>query len=113
MVQTYYTNVGGELRLDVLGHGNLANIEGLDVMCAAVTSLTNTLALNVQSAAEAKLLDEEPMIYIGDDEEGKARVLCKPCPEHFSILKTIFATVCNGLLMLSKLYPDYVEFVSE
>ena len=87
MVQLYFTNAGGEFRLDMKGHGDLENIEGLDVMCAVTTTLANTLSLNIHSCDELGMLEEEATIYIGDDAEGKARILCKPKPQYYETVK--------------------------
>ncbi|MBQ2876994.1 MAG: ribosomal-processing cysteine protease Prp [Clostridia bacterium] len=113
MVNGYYTDVGGELRLDIEGHGNIENIEGLDVMCAAVSTLTNALAINVLAADKSGWLEEEATVYVGEDGEGRARILCKPRPEYYSLVKMAFAVICNGLSMLSTLYPKYVGFIRE
>ena len=113
MVQIYFTDAGGELRVDMKGHGDLENIEKLDVMCAACTTLANTLSLNVLSAEETGYLEEPPTVYIGEDGEGRARILCKPRAEHYALVKAVFITVVNGFLMLSALYPEHVELVRE
>ena len=113
MIQIYYKDAGGELLVDMKGHGDLANMEELDVMCAATTALTNTLAINVSSAEACKMLECEPTLYIGDDGEGKARVLAKPLAEYYPTLRTVFTTVVNGFRMLSSLYPDHVALVVE
>jgi len=113
MIQVYFTDAGGELRVDMLGHGDLGNMEGLDVMCAAATTLANTLAISVMTMDEGGCLEEEATIYIGDDAEGKARILCKPKPQCYSVLKTVYATVVNGFIMLSRIYPEHVELVTE
>ena len=113
MIRIFYTYVGGELRVDIDGHGELANLEGLDVMCAATTTLTNTLAFAVINAEECGLLDEKPTVYVGEDGEGRARILCKPAPEHYAIVKAMFVTVINGYSILATLYPDFVQLFTE
>jgi uncharacterized protein YsxB (DUF464 family) len=113
MVQIYYTTVGGELRVDMKGHGDLENIEQLDVMCAATTTLANTLSLNVMTAHKLGWLDEEPTVYVGDDGEGMARILCKPKPEVYYVVKTMFETIATGFGYLAALYPANVAFIKE
>lgn len=113
MVQVYYTDAGGELRLDMKGHGDLENMEKLDVMCAASTTLANTLSINIMSAFDLGFFEEEPTIYIGDDAEGKARILCKPKAEYYHTVKCIFTTIVNGFALLSRIYPEHVEFVAD
>ena len=112
MIQVYFTDGGGELRVDMSGHGDLGNMQGLDVMCAAATTLANTLSMSVMVMDNAGCL-EEATIYIGDDAEGKARILCKPKPEYYNILKTVYATVINGFILLSRIYPEHVALTRE
>ena len=90
MIQIYYTDAGGELRVDMKGHGELENIQQLDVMCAATTVLANTLGINAYSAEQLGMLEEPAIVYIGDDGEGKARILAKPKAEYYSTVKTMF-----------------------
>lgn len=113
MVRIFYTDVGGELRVDLDGHGDLRNFESLDVMCAAVTTLTNALAFAVINAEEQGMLDEKPTVYVGEDSEGKTRILCKPKGEFYGIVKAMFVTVINGYRILGTYYPDHVEFNCE
>ena len=113
MIRIFYTDAGGELRVDLDGHGNMANFEALDVMCAATTTLTNTLAFAVIAAEEQEMLDEKPTVYVGEDGEGRARILCKPVPKHYAVVKAMFVTVINGYRILSTLYPDYVQLFTE
>lgn len=109
MIQVFYTDVGGELLVDMKGHGELENMEHLDVMCAATTTLANTLALNVMTVHELGMLEGDPTVYIGDDGEGVARIACKPRPEYYGIVKIIFKTVEVGLTYLATMYPDKIE----
>ena len=113
MVQIYMYEGEGELRVDVKGHGDLENIQKLDVMCAAVTTLTNSLALMVLTFEESGMLEEKATVYVGDDGEGKARTLAKPKPEFHPYVKTAFETVSAGYLYLATMYPEYVEFIRE
>lgn len=112
MIHVYYTDINGELRLDMKGHGELENMEKLDVMCAAATTLANTLALMVNTYEEVGMLYEK-LVYVGDDGEGKARILAKPKPEYFNTVKTSFETIACGFLPLAHLYPDKVAFIKE
>jgi uncharacterized protein YsxB (DUF464 family) len=110
MLRIFYSDEGGELRVDLDGHGDLRNFENLDVMCAAVTTLTNTLSFSVIRAENAGMLDENPTVYVGEDGEGKGRILCVPKPEYYSIVRTMFETVIGGYQILATYYPDHVEF---
>ncbi len=113
MVQVYFTDEGGTLRVDVKGHGELGNFEGLDVMCAATTVLTNTLSINVLTYKELDMLDEEPTVYVGDDGEGRARVACRPKPEYYAVVRAGFRGVVMGYQMLAAVYPGHVEFCAD
>jgi hypothetical protein len=113
MIQIYYTDVGGELRVDMKGHGELENMQHLDVMCAVTTVLTNTLGINAYNAEALGMLEEPPVVYVGDDGEGKARILAKPKAEYYGIVKTMFETVAAGFLYLATMHPENVEYVRE
>lgn len=110
MIQVYFNDEGGVFLLDVKGHGELGNFEGLDVMCAATTTLTNTLAVNVLTYEEEKMLSEKPTVYVGDDGEGRARVKCVPKPEFYPACSAGFRAVVTGYQMLAAMYPDHVQF---
>lgn len=113
MIQIYYTDAGGELRVDMKGHGELENIEHLDVMCAVTSILSNTLGINAYNAEELGMLEEPATVYIGEDGEGMARVLAKPKPEYYAIVKTIFETVVTGFTYLATIFPEHVELYRE
>ena len=113
MVQIYFTDEGGELRIDMLGHADLKNIEKLDVLCAACTTLADSLSLMAMVFDESEMLEEPATIYVGDDGEGKARILCKPKPEFYRIVRTAFDTASAGFSYLSTFYPEHVAFVRE
>jgi len=111
MVQVFFTDEGGCLRVDANGHANLKNTEGVDVYCAAVTTLTNTLAVNAIRAFEAGELEEEPTVYTGSEGEGRARVVIKPRAEYYSTLSLMFRAVLMGYQMLAAFHGDAVEYV--
>lgn len=113
MVQIYFYEGGGVFRIDMQGHGDLANMEGLDVMCAASTTLANSLALMVMTFNDSEMLGEEPTVYIGDDGEGKAQIIAKPKPNYHNIVKSAFETAAIGFLHLSVLYPEKIEYIRE
>ena len=113
MIQIYYTDVGGELRVDMKGHGELENIQQLDVMCAVTTVLSNTLGINAYNAEQLGMLEEPPVVYVGDDGEGMARVLVKPKAECYSIVKTMFETIASGFVYLATMFPEHVEYYRE
>ena len=110
MVRIYFTLEAGVYRVDVDGHANLKNVDGVDVYCAAVTTLTNTLATNAIAMFEAGTLEEEPTIYIGDEGEGRARIALKPTPEYFGNATLIVNAIVTGYKMLSVFHPEAVEF---
>lgn len=113
MVQAYFTDKdkGGVLRVDINGHANLKNAEGLDVLCACCTTLANTLALNVKTFEEAGMLKSEPVIYLGENGDGKARISCVPNEMYYAVVRTAFTAIIIGFEMLSRYYPSEVEFV--
>ncbi len=115
MVQVYFTDKdkGGTLRCDINGHANIKNAEGLDVLCACCTTLANTLALNIKTFESMDMLKDGAVVYLGENGDGKARISCSPKEMYYGIVRTAFTAVIIGFEMLSKYYPDEVQFVRE
>ena len=111
MIQVFYIAEKGTLRVDINGHGDLRNAEGLDVYCAAATALTNTLGVNAISAWESGFLDEEPTVYVGDEGEGRARIVVKPKPEYYGLISSIVNAITIGYQTLAVFHPEAVEYV--
>ena len=113
MIKIFTKFEGNEFLIDISGHGELENIEKLDVMCAAVTTLTNALSLTVHAMWDMGLLTEDPILYVGDDGEGNARIKAKATEESRALVATAFSTIITGYRYLSVLYPEHVELWSE
>lgn len=92
-------------RVTVKGHANQDEM-GRDIVCAAVTMLTRTLAANCVNAEDHKRMREVEVRLDAGDAEIKA----VPCKKLDSVVTLIFDTVCAGYELLSKQYPEYVAY---
>lgn len=93
------------LRVTVTGHAGTAPA-GMDLVCAAVSTLTYTLAENV---AQLHRLGKvaEPEIRL---ENGDAEISCTPSGAYKNIVRAFFEAVCIGFALLEEKYPDAVSY---
>ena len=75
------------------GHAN-SDRYGRDLICAAVSSLTLTLAANVEGNEGAEI----------SLEPGNSRIQCNPDAAD------VFDCVCKGFELLAGKFPEYVHF---
>lgn len=89
----------------VEGHAESAE-EGKDLICAAVSALTQTLLCNLT------LLEARGAIRIEarEADKGSARLHAVPRARYRSVTALIFQTVCVGFDFLASEYPDFVKF---
>lgn len=92
-------------RVTVKGHAGTAPA-GEDLVCAAVSALTYTLAENVEQLHRLGKVTE-PEIRL---ENGDAEISCVPVVGYRSIVRVIFGAVCIGFAMLSEKYPEAVSY---
>ena len=92
-------------RVTVKGHAGTAPA-GQDLVCAAVSTLTYTLAENV---AQLHRLGKvaEPEIRL---ENGYAEISCVPVEGYQSGIRIIFEAVCIGFALLSGKYLGAVSY---
>lgn len=94
-------------RLHVEGHAETGEM-GYDLVCAAVTILVRTLAVNVlELSAGEKRYVREPHIEL---ESGEAEVSCKPVHRFTNMVELIYDSVIRGLVLLSQQYPEAVTY---
>lgn len=93
------------LRVTVNGHAGTAPA-GMDLVCAAVSTLTYTLAVNVKQLHRWKQVTK-PKIRL---ENGDAEISCVPVEACRSIVKDVFEAVCIGFALLAEKYPDAVSY---
>lgn len=92
-------------RLSVKGHA-LSGDAGHDLVCASVSILTYTLALNVKTLVNAGQA-REPTIELN---EGDATVCCEAVRRYSAVVKLIFDSVCVGFALLAKNHPDNISY---
>ena len=93
------------MRLEIEGHAGYAPI-GQDIVCAAVSTLTYTLAQNL---ALMLCADE----YTADLENGHAYIEARPPETLAELCRGIFMTIANGYAMLEAQYGQYIQFEGE
>lgn len=91
--------------LTVEGHAGMRE-EGKDIVCAAASILTYTLANAVLAIhADSGLLDE-PIV---DLSKGYAEIVCSPSEPFCTEVRNIFAFAGRGFTLLHKNFPDYLH----
>lgn len=95
------------LRVTVKGHAGTAPA-GMDLVCAAVSTLTYTLAVNVKKLHRWGKV-AKPKIRL---EKGDAEISCIPTGACRSMVQDVFEAVCIGFALLAEKYPDAVSYHS-
>lgn len=97
-----------KLSFDISGHAG-SGPKGSDIVCAAVSTLSFTLAEAVQemhkntSALHLKL-------YMND---GDMRISCDPDCGHIEDCRIIFDTIAKGFDLLYEFFPEFLLFIRE
>ena len=99
----------GSMTLKVTGHAGAAE-KGRDIICAAASMLTYTLAQIISNMHAEGKLKKKPTLMLNED--GSARITAKPKDEHFDECLHAFFCVQTGYHLLSLNYPQYVELKS-
>lgn len=109
MVKIKMHMIGEQLMLTAEGHAGYAP-RGLDIVCAGVSTLINTLLLALDAWTSP-----ETEFALEDDPEGERplKVECTPTAEDYERVQTIFRTIQSGLAWLETQYPDNVELVTD
>ena len=92
--------------LTVKGHAGLSQA-GQDIVCAAASIITYTLADRVFTMWKEDKLQDRPVVRLSS---GDAAILCRPREEHWQEALYTFATASAGYALLSKNYPEYVRY---
>lgn len=94
----------GSLHFRAEGHAASAP-KGEDLVCAAATMLTYTLAQTVQFLWEEGKLKRKPRLSL---EDGKAHIIATPTGEGYAETLHAFFVVQCGAHVLSHNYPAFV-----
>lgn len=99
---TYYREYH---RVTVKGHASSGEL-GKDLVCAAVSALTHTLAANVrQLALQGAIRDHDIQIS-----SGCAEISCNPVARYTSTVELVLDSVCIGFKVLAARYPEYLDY---
>lgn len=95
-----------EKKVTVKGHANSGEY-GNDLVCAAVSALTCTLAENIAGYAwDIEGIKEHIRL-----DEGDAEIICTECPPEFvMVIDLVFCTICTGFEKLAETYPENVKY---
>jgi uncharacterized protein YsxB (DUF464 family) len=95
-----------EKKVTVKGHANSGEY-GNDLVCAAVSALTCTLAENIAGyASEIEGIKDHIRL-----DEGDAEIICTECtPEFGMVIDLVFCTICTGFEKLAETYPENVKY---
>jgi uncharacterized protein YsxB (DUF464 family) len=93
------------LELNVKGHAGMAEA-GKDLVCAAVSILTYTVAQSLSNMLENKLLAERPRIVL---KSGDAEISCRCKAHSFNKVENAFKFARTGYTLLVHSYPQFVE----
>ena len=99
-----------DLELQVEGHAN-AGEPGTDIVCAAVSILTQTLVMTLENAEKrgrTKLWSKYQMDKQGAPYGGHLKIRADPGMGNREEIKSYFRFCVNGLKELSKEYPKNV-----
>ena len=92
-------------RVTVNGHAK-SDEYGKDLICAAVSTLTLTMAANVENLAAKNYVTEHAVKL----DPGDAEISCNPRTRYRDSVKQIFMSVCAGFEVLANQYPDYIQY---
>lgn len=92
-------------QLLVTGHAGYAEA-GKDIVCAAVSVLTVTLAEKLREIEQLHGLRDPPIIRM---EDGQAEILCNPTEVAEPMVSLLFDTVRTGLSLVAEEYPEWMR----
>ena len=92
-------------RVTVNGHAK-SDVYGKDLVCAAVSALTLTLAVNVGNLTAKDYVTAHTVKL----DPGDAEISCNPRTRYRDSVKQVFMSVCAGFEVLANQYPDYIQY---
>lgn len=99
---TYYRDYN---RVTVRGHAGTAP-EGHDLVCAAVSAITGTLAANMEQLAQNGAV-RAPCIRLS---KGDAEIGGTPRHGYKSLVQMVASSICVGFELLAEKYPEAVSY---
>ena len=95
---------GGVLDMSVSGHAGYGPM-GSDIICSAISMLTQTLAASLEHANENGALRR----YRCRMEEGNVQIAAQVPPRYRKYVNGMMEMVTVGFQMLEEQYPEYVN----
>lgn len=92
--------------LTVSGHA-LSGEKGHDLVCAAASMLTYTLAAFIEKIKDTGRMATNTKIQLT---EGYAEMSCTVKPSYDCTIALVFDAMCAGFDMLAQTYPDNVKY---
>lgn len=95
--------------LRVKGHAGQAE-PGKDIICAAASVLSFTVAQIVKDMYDRRRLRKKPVLRM---ENGDTTIICKPKEKYAANIYQTFAVAQTGYKLLAYNYPQYVCIVEK
>ena len=92
-------------RVTIKGHAHSAEL-GRDLVCAAVSALTYTLAGNVDALHQSGVA-KNTIVQL---REGDTEIQCDANRKDRPVVIVVFDAVCVGFQMLQECHPDYIRY---
>ena len=92
-------------KLSIEGHAHCGEF-GHDLICAAVSALTYTLAANIENFRTIGAVDKTDIQL----QSGSARIHSKPNNKHKASVKLAYDSICVGFEILAHNYPENISY---
>ena len=93
--------------LSIKGHAGYGE-SGKDIVCASVSILAMTLGATLLKMASEGKLQREAIV---DMSKGDVYIQVYPQSLYLNDCKIIFDSICEGFALLSKNYPENVQYI--
>ena len=104
---TFYKKEDSYYRFESSGHADF-DTHGKDIVCAAVSTLAQTLVNALISIATV-----DPTVVVREDGFLSCELQCDSDLCDSDVVQTIFKTTKVGIEGISEVYTDYVELLEE
>ena len=105
MIEVRYSPA--DYRLSIRGHAGYAEA-GKDIVCAAASALTYTLAMNIDALSHVYARRKTVRLSEGDSE-----ISCVPVHGMRNVVRLIFEVVIMGYQALAEKYPENVTIIRD
>lgn len=106
-VKFEHSEDGKTLILTVKGHAGQAEV-GQDIVCAAASILSYTVAQVVMTMREQGKLKKKPHLRM---DSGDAVITCKPTKPYYAEALHTYSVAQVGYDLLQHNYPQYVQLI--